>query len=291
MKRLAAFSLLAGILALNPGTAQDPKSARPAPDSAKVERASYAVRNADPAILAEVVGLHFRGEATLVAPPTGSGSTVLVSGSPAALAEVLKLLEQLDRKPRTVEVEIVIADLPAAKDGKEPAFDAAAAEALVKDGKGQRIKLTSVEGQQVSTQTGGNKPYVSGTTVFGGGGRGGAGGGGGFPAGGGGGVATKSINYQAVGTTVKMTPRIGSENSVSLELSLQESKVRPPDAGDDSGAVSMENNSLTTRVSVPAGKVVVAQSVRTEGKAGATVSVVVVTARVVDDAPPKPRTK
>ena len=223
MKRLAALSLLAGILALNSGSAQDRKVAPAAPESQKIERASYAVRNGDPMILAEVVGMHFRGEATLIATPAGSGSTVLVSGSPAALPEVLKLLEQLDRKPRTVEVEIVIVDVSVGKDGKEPALDAAVAESLVKDGKGQRIKLTSVEGQPVTTQTGGNKPYVSGSAVFGGGGGRGGAGAPGFGGGGGAPVATKSINYQAVGTTVKLTPRVGADNAVALELSLTES--------------------------------------------------------------------
>jgi len=42
-----------------------------------------------------------------------------------------------------VEVEITLVEVPTPKDGKEP--DAAAAAALVKDGKGHRIKLTSVD--------------------------------------------------------------------------------------------------------------------------------------------------
>jgi hypothetical protein len=275
MKRLAALTLIAGVLALNPGAAQDRKSSPPDPAPARPQRTHYTVRHADPLVLAEVVGAHFKGDATLVAAPAGSGGAVLVSGSPAAVSEVVKLLEQLDRKPRTVEVEITVTEFPAPKDGKELApADLAKAEALAKDGKGQKIRLPSVEGQQVTAQTGGNKPFVSGAAV----------GGGGF--GGKGGVVQRSVNYQAVGTTVKLTPRVGADNAVALELSFQESKVRQPDAGDETGAPTMENNTLTTKLSVPAGRAVVAQSVRTEGKAGATVSVVLVTARVVDENPP-----
>jgi Bacterial type II and III secretion system protein len=95
----------------------------------------------------------------------------------------------------------------------------------------------------------------------------------------------RSISYQPVGTTVKMTPRIGADNAVALELNVSDSKVRAPDAGDEAGASSTENNSLTTRLNVPAGRSVVAQSVRTETKAGAVISLVVVTARVVDENP------
>jgi len=279
VKRLAALSLLCGIFLLSPGAAQDRKSSRVDPTPIKLDRTSYAVHNADPVILAEVVGVHFRGEATLIAAPAGSGNAILVSGSPAIVPEVVRLLEQLDRRARSVEVEITIAEMPAPKDGKDltPA-DLAAVEALVKEGKGQRIKLTSVEGQQVSTQIGGNKPFVSSSNV--GGGRGGAfGNPNQFGGGGGGPVMQRSITYHQVGTTVKMTPRIGSENAIALELNLQDSKTRA--AEEESSAPSFDSSTLTTKLSIPAGKSVVAQTARTERKAGPTVSVVIVSARVV----------
>jgi type II secretory pathway component GspD/PulD (secretin) len=263
VKRLAALVLLCGILALNSGTAQERKTA----PTEKTERAHFAVRNTDPVVLAEVVGVHFKGEATLVATPAGSGNTILVSGSAAAVPEVMKLLELLDRRPRSVEVEVAIVEVTAGKDGKLP-------EVKPEELKGgQRIRLTAVEGQQVSSQIGGNKPYTSGSVI--------AGGGGGF--GKGGGVAQRSISYQPVGTTVKMTARVGTDNAVSLELNVQDNKVKAADAGDEVGAPTMEHNTLTTRLSVPAGRPVIAQSVRSEGKGGPTVSLVVVTARVVDD--------
>ena len=261
MKRLAALVLLCGILALNSGTAQDRKSAPPE----KTERAHFAVRNADPVVLAEVVGAHFKGDATLVAAPAGAGNTVLVSGSHATVPEVLKLLELLDRRPRSVEVEVAIVEVTAGKDGKLPEIKPEELKG------GQRIRLTAVEGHQVTSQIGGNKPYTSGNVIAGGG------------FGGKGGAVQRSITYQPVGATVKMTARIGTDNAVALELSVQDSKVKTPDAGDEVGAPTMENNTLSTRLSVPAGRPVIAQSVRSEGKSGPTVSLVVVTARVVED--------
>ena len=76
-----------------------------------------------------------------------------------------------------------------------------------------------------------------------------------------------------------MIPRIGSENEVTLELNLQDSKVRA--AEEEGSSPSFDSNTLTTKLSIPTGKSVVAQTVRTERKAGATVSVVIVSARVV----------
>lgn len=273
MKRLAALALFCGILALNPGTAQERKREAPPPTPVPKQRAVYPVQYGDSVALAEVVGRHFNGEADVIAAPAASGNVILISGP--VTAEVVKMLDQLDRKPRSVEVEVTLAELPAAKDGKELS-PADLVTAALKDAKGQRIRLTAVDGQQVTTQSGGNKPVVTGAV---------AGGAnpprpGGF---GGPGVMQKSISYQQVGTTLKMTPRIGADNAVTLELSVQDSRVRAPEAGDEAGASSMENNSLTTKLNIAAGRSVVAQAVRTETKTGAVVAVVVVTARVVDE--------
>ena len=275
MKRVAALTLFCGILLLNPGTAQDQKSAPPDPVPSKTQRAHYVVKNGDAALMAEMVGLHFKGDANLIA---GNG-TILISGAPAVVPDVVKLLEQLDRKPRTIEVEITIAEVPANKDGTEPNPADILKDALGKTvGQGQRIKLVAVEGQPVTSVTGGNKPYVSGTTRPGGFGKGD-------------GVVQKSITYQQVGTTVKLTAHVGSDDGVALDLDLKDSRMKPPEAGDESGAATFENATLSTKLSVPAGKAVVAQTVRVEGKMGATLSVVIVTARVVEPGASLPKKK
>jgi type II secretory pathway component GspD/PulD (secretin) len=279
MKRFAALTLLCGILVLNAGTAQDTKT--PANQATpKPQRTHYVVRNADPIVLADVVGKHFKGDAEIVATPAGSGNALLISGSKETVAEVVKLLEELDTKPRTVEVEVAIVEVPAVKDGKSVDLSGNLDEFL-KANPVQRIKLTAVEGQQVNTMVGGNKPMVSGTIL----------GGGGFGGGGKGGPVAKSITYHAVGTTVKMTARIGTNDAISLDLNVQDSKVRQPEAGDEITAPAIDNNTLSTKLTVPAGKAVAAQTVRTEGKAGNTISVVIVTARVVDLTAPPPRGK
>lgn len=272
MKHLTALTLFCSILILNLGTAQERKSAPPDPAPSK-QRALYSVQNGDAVLLAEVVGGHFKGDATIIAAPAGSGNAVLVSGSSATVPEVLKLLEQLDRKSRTVEVVVTLVEVPT-KDWKEAEVKA---DELVKAG--QQIKLTAVEGQQVSTQSGGSKPFISGNSPVAPGGFGK------------GGVSQKSISYHNVGTTVRMTARIGSGDAISLDLSVQDSRVRAPDPGDETGAPAIESNTLTTKLSVPPGKVVFAQTIKTEGKSGGNVTVILVTARVtpIDPTPPKRR--
>ncbi|HVL15124.1 MAG TPA: secretin N-terminal domain-containing protein [Gemmata sp.] len=282
MNRLLPLAVFAGLLATGPARAQDRKLQPLDPSPPRPERSVFVVRNAEPTILAEVVGAHYKGDATLIAAPAGSGNAVLVSASPAVLPEVMKLLEQLDRAPRTVEVEVTVIEVSAKKDGPPLTEADLSPETLAKAGQGQRIKLTAVEGQPVSSTTGGNKPVVSSSTVAPG--RGGFGG-----AGGGAPVVQRSVNYQPVGTTVKLTARVGTGDSVALDLSVQDSRVRPPEAGDDAGAASFENGTLSTKLSVPAGKPVVAQAVRTEGKAGPTVAVVLVTARVVEPGANQPK--
>ena len=280
--RLVGLILLGGLLAATSGTrAQDPSKRDDPPRlvtpkavaPGKVDRTHYVVRHADPVALAEVVARHFKGEADVIAAPAGSGNALLVSGSPAAVADVVNLLAQLDRKPATVEVEVVFLEVSPKKDTETDLSGDAQAkmDALIKAGQAtavQRIKLTALEGTPLTTTTGGSKPFVSGVAA---------------PIGPNGGrPAQRSITYNTVGTTVKLTARVGADSSIGVDLDVKDSKVRPPDVADESGAVSMENSTLTTKVNVPVGKGVAAQAHRTDGKSGSTVAYVIVIARVVE---------
>ena len=291
-KRIAALALLGGLVAVQAGGhAQDDKKGSP---QIKPYRALYVVKNGDAAALADVLGKHFKGQAEVLAAPAGSGNVLLISAaSSVASEEVVKLLGELDSKPKMIEVEVTIAEVPAKKaDAKDKDKEVVVAdvdltgpdvltklEAMGKAGQlgpVQRIKLTSVEGQPVASTTGGNKPYTSSSGIAGGGP------GGGFAGPGGGRPAMRSVSYQAVGTTVRMTARVGAGDAVAVDLNLADSQVKPPEAGDENGAPSFDNNTLVTKLNVPPGRAVVAQAIRADGKAGRTVTLVVVSARVVD---------
>lgn len=75
-----------------------------------------------------------------------------------------------------------------------------------------------------------------------------------------------------------MTARVGPDNAVLVDLTVSETRVKPAEPGGE--AAGTETGSLTTRLTVPAGRAVTAQVIRGEGKGGRTVGVVVVTAQV-----------
>lgn len=325
MKCLALLVLMSGLMFLqsnghaqppNPGPAGPKGKGEPqtsqkggkgprgaiveAPPSIKTERTQYAVKNLDASTLASALNKHFKGDAEIVALPSGSGNTLLISGSTEAIREVLSLLAILDQKPKTVEIELVVAEIVSKKGADAKDVDVskleplAKLEALTKAGQIgtiQRIKLTAVEGQPITSTNAGNKPYVSAATVGGGFGAGGGFGGGENPvppgpggrgAGGpGAGVVRRSISYHPAGVTVKLTARLATDDTIALDLNVQDSKIRPAEAGDDVGA-TFDNNTLDTKLNIPSGKAVAAQTVRSEGKTGETVSLVIVTARVAE---------
>jgi hypothetical protein len=285
--RLMALTLLGCLLALHSGVAQDVKPDKgqppgPADDTTPPQRRTvHPLRHADPNAVAQVIARHFKGQVEVS--PLDNG--LFLSASPTVTDEVTRLLEQIDRKPRSVRVEVILADVTLRKgpDGKDAEVDltgdvAGKLEAMAKTGQAtvQRVKLAAVEGQPVTSTTGGNRPVVTAAAIAGGPG-------GGFGGKGGGAVMQRSVSYHSVGTTVKLTARVGAEGVVAVDLNVQESKVRPPEAGEEAAAPSMDNTTLATHVNVPAGRAVVAQSVRSDGKTGTTLSLVLVVAQAVDD--------
>src|SRR5262245_47809683 len=105
---VVAFFVL-GILALPP----DRGGAQERPEG---KRTVYVVRHSASGELAKVLGRHFK-ETELQAIPDSSSNCLLITASPAAFAEVAKLLEQLDRRPATVAVEVTILELTNRKGG------------------------------------------------------------------------------------------------------------------------------------------------------------------------------
>lgn len=263
-RRLTAVLLIGAAAAAAAVYAQDkpPAAGTPAADAAGLERAVYPVRVADPAALAEVIGKHFAGEVEASAVPAG----LVLSGPPAAVAQAAKLLAQIDRRPRGVELEVTLVDAVGAGADLPPGpVDRGRADELVKAGGSvQRVRLAAADGQPVSTQSGGDKPYT--TDV----GRAG-------PKG----PVQRAINYRPTGTTIKAVPRVGADGAVTIDLSIQDSSVRPPPAADEAGAPAFETTSLSTVLTVLPGQAVVAQATRREAKDGRAVTLVIVAAKVV----------
>jgi hypothetical protein len=186
--------------------------------------------------------------------------------------EVGQLIEEIDQPLRQVAVVVTLAEVT----GKDQLADLtgnpdqvlARLEEMAKAGQAtlKRVTLTGAEGQPVTTTSGGDRPLVTSRAAAGGFGKGGP------P------VEQRAVNYRPLATTVKATARVQAGGAVAVDLSVKDSSQRP--AGED-GYPSYDVIDLTTRVTVPPGKAVLAQAVQEKDKASRT-AVIVVTARVVE---------
>jgi type II secretory pathway component GspD/PulD (secretin) len=284
-KRCTALVLLLGLSALlGGGHAQD------AP-TAKNKRTFYVVKHGDAKELANVLGKHFKGDAEVQVLPDSPGNCLLISAAPNVFEEVVKLLEQLDKRPQSVAVEVLVAEVaprkdedgkPARRDLNEKEFAGLSKdvqdklEAMKKDGRLsnlKRIELTAVENQPAKVQVGESKPTVAAVTVTGTG------------------RVARSIVYRNTGTQAEVTAKVGAENTVSLDLSIQDSRLHVADDApvigkDEDGTpvrvTEVVLSTLKTRLSIPSGQAVAAEGVKTDSKAGPTQILVVVSARVLE---------
>src|SRR5262249_55094219 len=149
------------------------------------KRTVYVVKHGSAKDLARILAKHFKGDAEVQVLPDSPSNCLLIRAAPKVFAEVVQLLEQLDRRPQLVSVELLIAEVTPrkGKDGKpvrgeldEKEFTGPAQavleklEALRKNGvigSLKRIQLTAVENQPASVIIGETKPVVTGVTTTG----------------------------------------------------------------------------------------------------------------------------
>jgi hypothetical protein len=292
-----------------PGQPTEKSAPRKATAPVAVQRQTYAVRGAAAKNLANALTLHFQAEPGFQAIPEAGSNVLLLSGPKAALEEALAVLREIDRPARSVRVDVYLVDVTP-KTGGEAGGNAKSLDATELLGnagevraklrdlqqKGvvtsvKMIELSSLAGQSARTQVSENRPYVTGVTVTGGG-RGGAGGlrgnrGGGepgdnAPAGGGfGGMASRSIAYRNVGTSVQVTPELGADGQVLLDLHVDDSTMRPPTGADDkSGSPGAEFLlfTLESRLKLRPGQVVLAEGTKADSKTSKAETIVLVSA-------------
>jgi type II secretory pathway component GspD/PulD (secretin) len=260
----------------------------PEPAAGETKRGVYVVKSASVKDLAGALARHFKGAAEIVAGPEGTTHCLLVSAPPAVLDEVMKTIEQLDRPPHTVTVEVMLVELPARKPDEKPrGIDektftgpveevAARVEAMQKKGEAvslKRIQLKALEGQSSSIMIGENKPYTTGSTVTAAG------------------IARRSIAYRNLGTQVRVTPLIAADGSVLLDLNVEDSRMQTRDnlpavGNDEKGqpitAPEFILTQLNGKIGVGPGQAVVAKDVKVSSKEGQSGLIVVVGARIVD---------
>jgi type II secretory pathway component GspD/PulD (secretin) len=277
LQRLLVSAVLA--LAALPAAAQDAPSAEP-------KRGTYAVKYATAKDLAGILGRHFKGAADIQAGPEGISNCLLINAPPAVFDEILKTLEHLDRRPQTIAVQVFIVELPPRKaEDKGKGLDekdlsgsldevAERLDGLVKKGQVvgfKRIQLATLEGQVSSLLLGETKPFVAGVTVSGTG------------------RSAHSIVYRNLGTQVNVTPRVAADGSLTLDLNVVDSRGRDSATvmvgNDENGkpipASETIHTTLSSKISTPAGKAVLAKDAKVTSKEGEGETLFLVGARIV----------
>jgi type II secretory pathway component GspD/PulD (secretin) len=259
----------------------------------KNKRIVYLVRYGSAKDLAAALGKHFKNEAEFQAVTETGSNYLLISAAPAAFEEVVKTLEQLDRAPRTISVEVWVAEVVTKKgeDGKpvegEKEIDAMEltgtidvvqkkVDDLAKKGRIgglQHVQLSALENQHSSALTGENKPYLVGTTVR--------------PMG----RVSNQIAYRKVGVQVHVTPRITADKSLLLELKIEDARVNLPEDGIEIGvsdkgaainAAEFTTSTLESKLTVAPGKAVAAEGVKSTSKGKQAQLIILVGARLAD---------
>jgi type II secretory pathway component GspD/PulD (secretin) len=269
----------------------EPPAADNAP--AKTKRTLYVVKHGSARELAAVLAKHFKGDAEVQALPEPSANGLLISAAPAVFDEVVKLLEQVDRRPQLLTVDLVIADIQPKKDkdgkpvtpDKEPdegEFKGTTADVLAKlkelrkDGQAGEVthlQLATVENQEVSALVGATKPYVMSMARTGTG------------------ITTRSVTYRDTGTNARLTAEVAADKTVTMELRLEDARAHFPDDGvvigtDENNkpvvAAEFLRSTFHDQVSMPAGQAVLLKGVKTTSKSGQVRVLVFAAARVVE---------
>ena len=262
------------------------------------KRIVYIVKYGTAKDLASVLSQHFKGVAEIEALPDSSINCLLISAAPSAFDEVVQVLEQLDRRPQTVSVEILIAQVAMKKadgdktapaeevDEKDFTGSTSAVEAKVmglhKKGvftEVKRIQFTAVEGRPQLLVMGENQPYVAGATM----------------------VATgrvaRNVTYRNAGISAEATAHVSPDKVVTVDLKLEDSHPYTPQDGvsigaDEKGkpilAAEFATSRLSSKLDVPSGKAQAVQGVKTESKSGTAQTIIIVGATVLEpDAKPE----
>ena len=236
-------------------------------------------------------------------PPRADSRPQVMRQVYAALGDAAAALREIDRPARTVHVEVLCIELAGKEGGEagggkpldraELSGTAREVRAKLRDlqqkgaiGSITTVELTGLAGQSTRAQVSESRPFTTGVSFRGGGGppgRGGAGGRGG--PGGGAGTTARSVSYRDVGMSVQVKPEVGPDGQVTLDLRVEDSRMRAAEGGvalaaDDKGeavpATEFVASTLETRLRVRPGHIVLAQSTTARSKAGQVQRVILV---------------
>jgi type II secretory pathway component GspD/PulD (secretin) len=190
-------------------------------------------------------------------------NSLIVQGPKQAMAEVVMVLEQLDRRPRSLAIELWIVHVnpggPALeeKDWTGPAFQV---EAKIQDwkkkgwiGECKRLQCYALDNHRTSIKETAQKAVVTAvnTTATG--------------------ITTQTTQMRNVGELVAVLPRSTDDNQLLLKLTVEQSRLHTPaDApilgkdrqGEPIRATHIISSNLDTQVLVAPGRMIMVQGVK-----------------------------
>jgi type II secretory pathway component GspD/PulD (secretin) len=297
--------IIGSAIGLYAASAQEPGRAKPAPADgpaqpskpaddagAKNKRTVYVVKHGAAKTLATTLAQHFRGVAEVQVLPDSPSNCLLISCAPAVFDEVVKVVDQLDRRPQLVAVYIWIVDVtgkksadgspvPEDKELAESAFTGsikdvvAKLEALQKKGKIsglKRLQLTATENQVAMALLGETKSFVTAVNTA--------------PNG----KVNRTSQFRTVGASAQLILRVTPDNVVLMDITLKDNRLQVPENGIALGvdenkvpirATEFIDANLKTKLKVASGQAVAAQGVETTPDSSGAQTLIIVGAQVL----------
>jgi type II secretory pathway component GspD/PulD (secretin) len=266
-------------------------------DKAKVEHLIYNVQRGSANDIAKILANQFKGTAVIDAAPESFGNCLLIRGSSGEIAEVLKLLAAIDRKPQMIAIEIFFVEVPPAKEdaakneaskadkpvkelelqdfcGPAPAV-VANLQALTKQGRItslRRARLTMKENSQSTLALTEDKPMLMGVTTRSGG------------------AASRSFKIQQVGAEAKVTARVQADKRIDLDIDSTSSRLETDptailgkdEKGDPLFISTVVKSRFNSKLSLTSGNAVAVDAAVKNAKGEGFRDLVIVTAKLTD---------
>jgi hypothetical protein len=206
--------------------------------------------------------------------PNTVDNSLLISGSPEAVAEVQSLLEKMDQPAGMILLEMEIGDAPvddSKSNDKSPAISGGPFRLPQSPEKMEitaRARLITSNNQPAYVQMGSRVPHVASVSNMGPGGQ------------------ARSITYQNVGLILGITPRI-STGEVSMQIDVEQSQLGPESEGvplstanDSVRAPVTDSTTIQTTVRIANGQTVILGSIGRRSKSGKQL-VVIITPHII----------
>jgi hypothetical protein len=256
----------------------------------KGKRIAYVVQHGTAKDFAAMLRKHFKDDVEIQVLPGTTSNCLLINAPGPVFEEVIKLLGQIDRPPRNIEVDVLVAGVSPKKSADKPdaakEFDLAEfsgpasavekkARAMLQNGPFtslRQLRFTLVEGQPSSATLGETKPFITAMTTLASG------------------RVSRVYTFRQLGTQVRLTARVAADKKIEIDFELHEARAQPDESrplGKDENGDTVKGTEFVltkhaAKLRVGAGQAVAAQDVKTESKSGKEQVVIILAAKLVD---------